>query len=54
MAGRLRKKGRKVMDEFSAGTLKSSSGQIVTSRAQAIAIAFSSQEESKKRLPAKN
>jgi hypothetical protein len=35
------KKVEKVMSEYSAGTLKSSSGRKVTSRKQAIAIALS-------------
>lgn len=34
-------KYRKIMTEFEAGTLKTSSGKIVTSRAQAMAIANS-------------
>jgi len=38
---RNKKKVHKVMSEFKAGTLRSSSGQKVTSRKQAIAIAMS-------------
>lgn len=37
-------KFEKVMREFEAGTLKSSSGELVTSRKQAMAIAQSEQE----------
>ncbi len=40
---------RKVMGEYKAGTLKSSSGDKVTSRDQAIAIALSEQERSKRK-----
>jgi len=36
-----RAKVHKVMEEFKSGTLKSSSGQKVTSRRQAVAIALS-------------
>lgn len=38
----------KVMAEFKAGTLRSSSGELVTSRDQALAIAMSEQRESEK------
>jgi hypothetical protein len=38
------KKFKRVMREYAAGTLKSSSGQKVTSRTQAVAIAFSEAE----------
>lgn len=38
-------KMEKVMHEFKAGTLKSSSGELVTSRDQAIAIGMSEQRE---------
>jgi len=36
-----RKKVKRVLDEFKGGTLRSSSGQVVTSREQALAIALS-------------
>ena len=39
------KKFEKVMSEFKAGTLRSSSGELVTDRKQALAIAFSEQRE---------
>jgi hypothetical protein len=42
-------KVRKVMGEYKSGTLKSSSGDKVTSRDQAIAIALSEQERSKRK-----
>jgi hypothetical protein len=41
-------KVEKVMGEYKAGTLKSSSGSKVTNRKQAIAIAMSEQERSRK------
>lgn len=41
-------KVEKVMSEFKAGTLKSSSGKKVTSRKQAIAIGLSEQRRGKK------
>ena len=41
-------KVKKVMKEFSAGTLKSSSGAKVKSRKQAIAIGLSEQRRAKK------
>lgn len=41
----LDKKMKKVMDEFTAGTLKSSSGEVVTDKKQALAIAYSEAEE---------
>jgi hypothetical protein len=43
------KKAHKVFREFKAGKLKSSSGQKVTSRAQAIAIALSEKERAGKK-----
>lgn len=43
------KKVSKVMREYSAGTLKSSSGKKVTSRDQAIAIALSEAGKSRKK-----
>ena len=42
------KKVSKVMREYGAGTLKSSSGKKVTSRKQAIAIALSESKTAKK------
>ena len=42
-------KVEKVMSEYKAGTLKSSSGQKVTSRKQAIAIGLSEQRAARKR-----
>lgn len=39
----------KVMHEYAEGTLRSSSGQLVTDRAQAVAIAISEAHRSKKR-----
>ena len=42
-------KVKKVMHEYKAGTLKSSSGQKVKSRDQAIAIALSEQERAKRK-----
>ena len=42
-------KVEKVLGEFKAGTLKSSSGQIVKNRDQAVAIALSEAGLSKKR-----
>lgn len=41
-------KVQKVMHEYKAGTLKSSSGKKVTSRKQAVAIALSEQAAAKK------
>jgi len=43
------KKVEKVLREFKAGTLKSSSGQVVKNRDQAVAIALSEAGLSKKR-----
>ena len=43
------KKVRKVMREYKAGTLKSSSGQKVTSRKQAVAIAMSESGQAQKK-----
>lgn len=52
-----KKKGQskihKVMAEFKAGTLKSSSGEKVTSREQAIAIALSEAREAGAKIPKK-
>lgn len=42
-------KVQKVMHEYKAGTLKSSSGDKVKSRDQAVAIALSEQERSRKK-----
>jgi hypothetical protein len=42
-------KVEKVMSEYSAGTLKSSSGQKVTNRKQAIAIALSEAGKTRKK-----
>ena len=42
-------KVQKVMHEYKAGTLKSSSGKKVTSRKQAVAIALSEQAAAKKK-----
>ena len=42
-------KFEKVMHEFKEGTLRSSSGKKVTSRKQAIAIAFSEQRRAEKK-----
>jgi len=44
----MKTKVEKVMHEFKAGTLKSSSGDKVTNPKQAIAIALSEQERSRK------
>jgi len=41
-------KAKKVMGEYKAGKLKSSSGDKVTDRKQAVAIALSEQERSRK------
>ena len=38
---RQQRKTQKVMHEFKAGTLRSSTGQLVTKRSQAVAIALS-------------
>jgi len=46
-------KTAKVMREFEAGTLKSSSGQKVTDRSQAIAIGLSEAREAGEDVPAK-
>lgn len=49
------KKMEKVMGEFKDGTLKSSSGQKVTSRKQAVAIGLSEAREAGAKVPpAKN
>lgn len=45
---KMKKKVRKVMREYKAGTLKSSSGDKVKSRDQAVAIAMSEAGYSKK------
>lgn len=42
------KKVKKVMKEYKAGTLKSGSGQKVTDRKQAVAIAMSESGQAKK------
>lgn len=42
-------KFKKVMDEFGAGKLKSSSGQKITNQKQAVAIAYSVQERAMRR-----
>ena len=47
------KKVEKVMSEYAAGTLKSSSGRKVTSRKQAIAIALSEAGMAKPKKPTK-
>lgn len=44
----MKTKVEKVMHEYKAGSLKSSSGDKVTNRKQAIAIALSEQERSRK------
>jgi len=49
MASKKKTKVEKVMSEFKAGTLKSSSGKKVSSRDQAIAIALSEQRAAKKK-----
>lgn len=46
--GKGQAKAHKVMGEFKRGTLKSSSGQKVTSRKQAVAIAMSESGQSRK------
>lgn len=48
-SSKLKAKGRRVMHEFSRGTLRSSSGELVTDRDQALAIAFSEQERAAKK-----
>ena len=59
MARRKKKKGKgrhkfeKVLSEFKHGTLRSSSGGKVTSRKQALAIAFSEARQAGARLPKK-
>ena len=45
----MKDKVEKVMGEYKAGTLKSSSGDKVTSRKQAIAIGLSEQRRSRKK-----
>ncbi len=56
MAGQKYPKGRtkvkKVMDEYGSGTLKSSSGQKVTKRTQAVAIGLSEQRALEKKKAA--
>jgi len=44
-------KVEKVMREYKSGSLKSSSGQKVTDRKQAIAIGISEQDRAKKKKP---
>ncbi len=46
-ADKQKKKVEKVMGEYKEGTLKSSSGDKVTSRKQALAIALSESDQSK-------
>jgi len=46
-------KVRKVMHEFKEGTLKSSSGKMVTSRKQAVAVALSEARSAGARIPKK-
>jgi glucose dehydrogenase len=46
-------KVEKVMHEFKEGTLKSSSGQKVTNRKQAVAVALSEARQSGARIPKK-
>jgi len=48
-----KKKIGKVMDEFKHGSLKSSSGQKVTKRKQAVAIALSEARSAGARIPPK-
>ena len=48
-ATRAEGKAHKVMTEYKRGSLKSSSGQKVTSRKQAVAIAMSESGQSRKR-----
>jgi len=45
---KMQKKVRKVMKEYKSGALKSSSGQKVTDRKQAVAIAMSESGQKKK------
>ena len=49
MKSKMQSKVQKVMKEYSSGKLKSSSGQKVTSRKQAIAIGMSEAEAMKKK-----
>lgn len=49
MKAKMQSKVQKVMKEYSSGKLKSSSGQKVTSRKQAIAIGMSEAEAMKKK-----
>lgn len=53
MAGKGKKKIGKVLGEFKKGTLRSSSGQKVTGKKQAIAIALSEAREAGARIPKK-
>jgi hypothetical protein len=48
-----KKKVGKVMDEFKHGSLKSSSGQKVTNRKQAVAIALSEARSAGAKIPPK-
>lgn len=50
-ASKMKDKVAKVMREYKAGKLKSSSGQKVASRDQAVAIAMSEAEQMKKGKP---
>jgi len=47
-------KVEKVMHEFKEGTLKSSSGQKVTNRKQAVAVALSEARQAGARIPKKS
>ena len=47
-------KVEKVMHEFKGGTLKSSSGQKITDRKQAVAVALSEARQSGARIPKKS
>lgn len=46
-----REKIRKVIGEFEAGTLRSSSGELVTKRSQAVAIALSEARKAGAKIP---
>jgi hypothetical protein len=58
MAKKIATKGRgkveKVMHEYKEGTLKSGSGQKVTNRKQAVAVALSEARHAGARIPPKN
>lgn len=51
---KVREKIRKVMHEFKVGELKSSSGDKVTDKKQALAIGISEAEEAGLKVPQKN